>query len=142
MNPILLVILLLLAVGLCARFVLQTGRGMPQEPAWLRNARSRRQRVPTWFYVVAPIGMVVWAIGLGMFVAASGHNPDHPDPATGHIYAHNNHGYVVYVTWDEAVRIYGTMAAGLVMLGGSMLVARYLDGHRRKHPSPHSLSNR
>ena len=54
--------------------------------------------------------------------------PPTPDPAVGRIYPLNTHGSIVYLLYEERVRLYGligaALIAGVVMIGIDVLLRR------------------
>jgi hypothetical protein len=110
---------------------------LPNEPAWLREARGRdlKRRMPKWVPVITVAGGVTFFAGLGMFLSAFSSNPQHPESASGQVYELNNHGSYVYVTKADYIRIFGTMVGGWSVGAASMTVG-YSIAQRRRAEKP------
>jgi hypothetical protein len=121
--------IVLVAVGVVFGIVIAAGvwltttaAALPNEPLWMQAARARQSaaRIPTWLRALSVVSLSSFFIGIAMFIACFSSNPQKPDPATGHIYAMNDHGSYVYVTRADYLRINGMMFGGIAigMAGG------------------------
>lgn len=64
---------------------------------------------------VGAVSLVVWVFAnSGLWYHYAETRPREPNPATGNTFALNTHGSVVYLTIQDSIVLYGTMAAGLV----------------------------
>jgi hypothetical protein len=108
------VVIALAMLGCVLILTWRTNRTAPaNEPDWMRNARIREQDrlTPRWVRWVAAAAVLSFLVGIATSLAASSHNPRQPDPLTGHLYPINNHGFVVYVTRPDYLRINGMIWA-------------------------------
>jgi hypothetical protein len=101
-------------------------------PAQLElDARGRRRRAA----LAAGIAwLILFFSAIALWIYYDGTRPTTPDPAVGRIYPLNTHGSIVYLLYEERVRLYGligaALIAGVVMIGIDMLKGRFL---RRRH---------
>jgi hypothetical protein len=98
------------------------------------DARGRRLRA-----ALALAAGIAWLIlffsAIALWIYYDGTRPTTPDPAVGRIYPLNTHGSIVYLLYEERVRLYrligAALIAGVVMIGIEMLKGRFLRRRQR-----------
>jgi hypothetical protein len=105
---------IVMVIWIIAWHVMRYRRTSRTAGALLTASEAREWELPRPKWLMVPIygGGALFLLGGWMFDVAFQHNPHHADPASGHIYSLANHGTYVYVTWNDAMRIYGTMLGG------------------------------
>ena len=102
-------------------------------PAQLElDARGRRRRAA----LAAGIAwLILFFSAIALWIYYDGTRPTTPDPAVGRIYPLNTHGSIVYLLYEERVRLYGligaALIAGVVMIGIEILKGRFLRRRQR-----------
>jgi hypothetical protein len=91
------------------------------------DARGRHIRAA----LVAGIALLIlFFSAIELWIYYDRTRPPTPDPAVGRIYPMNTHGSIVYLLYEERVRLYGligaALIAGVVMIGIELLKGRFL----------------
>jgi hypothetical protein len=89
----------------------------------------RQDRRPRALKIGAAISLAVWIVANSvLWYHYAGTSPRERNPETGHAYALNTHGSVVYLTLTDCIILYGTLAAGAIGTFSIMLVSLRRNG--------------
>ena len=79
---------------------------------------AQREQPPRLVRVIQWLFLAIWILsGTVLWYHYAGTRPKTPNPETGNIYKLNTHGSYAYLTFQDCLRLYGTMAIGF---GGNL----------------------
>jgi len=82
---------------------------------------SRRRKIAT---LMAATCVLMWFVFIGLFLQYAATRPSRPQAEIGRIYEINNHGTFAYLTFPEAVRLWGLCGTAITIFIIGVIVDR------------------